>query len=368
MPPARTRPLFTPIRIRNSGAESALHVLRIAGEVLLDRQGGMEGPDGVVLFSQRRAEEGHHAVAGEGVHPAPVALHLPGEQSEAPVHHLVDDLRIEPLRQRSETDDIGKQDGDLPALALHRRRGHQRRRLRPQRRATTPAEPLLGLVGEPARRALREEWSAACATEPPTLPVRRPATRTIHFARPSPNDRSAGTSATSSVDVSVRERHARSGRSPTPSVELNWPDSRQEGGRVGGWVVGQADTAGPNVLGSTVRRPAPRLLAAADPRGPRRCAAYAHRRHIGSPIGLRTDATRPGAETVDMRRPGRPPWPSPPPSPKCRTRPCRAGLNWPAAADRPAKVHLLLKCQAAATWLVPLRAARLHERAARRRV
>ena len=164
-------------------AESALHVLGVAGQVLLDRQGGMDGPDGVVLFSQRRAEEGHHAVAGEGVHPAPVALHLPGEQSEAPVHQLVDDLRVEPLRQRSETDDIGKQDGDLPALALHRRWGHEAPPP-PQRRATTPAEPLVGLVGEPARRALHEEWSAAFAAESPTLPVRRPGNEDNPFRPP----------------------------------------------------------------------------------------------------------------------------------------------------------------------------------------
>jgi len=181
--------------------EAALHVLRVPGEMLLDRQGGMDGPDGVVLLSQRRTEERHHPVAREGVHPAPVTLHLPAEQNEAPIHHLVDNLRIEPLRQRGETDDIGKQDGDLPALALHPRRGHHRRRLRPQRRATTPAEPLVGLVGEPARRALRKKWSAALATEPPPLPVRPPATRTIHLARPSPNDRSAGTSATSRLET-----------------------------------------------------------------------------------------------------------------------------------------------------------------------
>ena len=114
------------------GAESALHVLRVAGEVLLDRQRGMDGPDGVVLFSQRRPEERHHPVARERIDPAPVTLHLPGEQSEAPVHHLVDDLRIEPLRQRSETDDIGKQDGDRSALPPRRRRGRRRRCRLPQ--------------------------------------------------------------------------------------------------------------------------------------------------------------------------------------------------------------------------------------------
>src|SRR5207249_7172490 len=35
-------------------------------------------------------------------------------------------------------------------------------------------------------------------------------------------------------------------------------------------LSGQADAAGRNALSSTARRPGPRLLAAADPRGPRR--------------------------------------------------------------------------------------------------
>ena len=76
----------------------------------------MDGADGMVLLSQRRAEERHHPVAGEGIEPAPVALHLPGDEGEAPVHDLVDDLRVEPFRQRGETDDIGEEDRDLSAL------------------------------------------------------------------------------------------------------------------------------------------------------------------------------------------------------------------------------------------------------------
>jgi hypothetical protein len=40
---------------------------------------------------------------------------------EAPVHNLVDLLRVPPLGQARQAGDIGKQDGHLTALALKRR-------------------------------------------------------------------------------------------------------------------------------------------------------------------------------------------------------------------------------------------------------
>ena len=77
-----TSPEFSPTRIWTRdplGSPQAVGVLR---DRLLHAQGGVAGPDGVVLVGQRRAEQRHDAVAHDLVDGALVAvdgLHHPLE-------------------------------------------------------------------------------------------------------------------------------------------------------------------------------------------------------------------------------------------------------------------------------------------------
>ena len=60
----------------------------------------MAGALGVVLVGERRAEEGHDAIAGELVDRTLVAVDLGHEDLETAVQDLVDLLRVQLLGQR----------------------------------------------------------------------------------------------------------------------------------------------------------------------------------------------------------------------------------------------------------------------------
>ena len=85
---------------------------------LLHGEGGVTGPDGVVFMGQRRPEQGHDAVAQDLVDRAFVAVH--GVHHE--VQHRIQDLpglfRIEAGDQLRRALDVGKEHGDLLALAF----------------------------------------------------------------------------------------------------------------------------------------------------------------------------------------------------------------------------------------------------------
>jgi hypothetical protein len=140
----------------------------------------------VVLVGDRRAEEGHDAVAGELIDRALVAMHGAGEELEAAVHDRVDGLWIEALRERAEPHDIGEEHRDLLALALERAAGGEdllrevrwgvglrrpesrlgsRGRRRHQRGRTASAEPAAGRVHVPARRTHHVQGRGTGVTE-----------------------------------------------------------------------------------------------------------------------------------------------------------------------------------------------------------
>ena len=101
----------------------SLDPLPVALHRLLDGQGGMTGPLGMVLVGQGGAEEGHHPVAGELVDGALVAVDLGHQDLEAPVHDLVDLLGVQLLGEGGVVGHVREEDGDDLALPLYRGAG-----------------------------------------------------------------------------------------------------------------------------------------------------------------------------------------------------------------------------------------------------
>jgi hypothetical protein len=95
-----------------------LQLAIVVPERPLDREGRVGRAPRTVLVRDRRAEEGHHPVAGVLVDRALEAMHLRGDQLEAPVHDPVHVLRVLLLREGGEAGDVGEEDGDLTALPL----------------------------------------------------------------------------------------------------------------------------------------------------------------------------------------------------------------------------------------------------------
>ncbi len=88
----------------------------LVADRLLETQGRQDGAAGVVLVRDRRAEQGHEAVAQELVDGPLVAVDRPQGELEEPVDQEMHDLRSEPLRQPSGPDHVAEDDGDLLAL------------------------------------------------------------------------------------------------------------------------------------------------------------------------------------------------------------------------------------------------------------
>ena len=85
---------------------------------LLHGQGGVTGPHGVVLVGQRRPKQGHDAVAHDLVHRAFVAVHGRHQALQHRVEELPGLLGIALGQEFHRALEIGKQHGDLLALAF----------------------------------------------------------------------------------------------------------------------------------------------------------------------------------------------------------------------------------------------------------
>jgi hypothetical protein len=96
----------------------ALDVLPERPETLLDRDRRADRSVGVVLVGDRRAEEGHDAVAEELVHRAFVAVDRVEDHLEGAVHDQVDVLGIEAFRHGRKPRDVREHHRDLLPLAL----------------------------------------------------------------------------------------------------------------------------------------------------------------------------------------------------------------------------------------------------------
>ena len=137
---------------------------------------GADGPLGVVLVRDRSPPDGHHRVADELLHRAAEALDDAPRVLEVAGEELPHLLGVSRLRERGEADEVGEEHRYQPPLGLGRRaRWGREGRLRLERGAALPAEPVVRRVGRPARDAGTSELRAAAAAELPPGLV-RPAT------------------------------------------------------------------------------------------------------------------------------------------------------------------------------------------------
>ena len=72
----------------------------------------------VILVRDRSPEQRHDSVAEELIDRTLVLVNLGEHQVESSSHQAMDDLRVEPLAERSEARHIHEEHGDLLALAL----------------------------------------------------------------------------------------------------------------------------------------------------------------------------------------------------------------------------------------------------------
>lgn len=82
---------------------------------------------GIVLVSDRGAEESDQSVSDHLVDLAAMGDDVLGQPLEAPVHQVLDQLGVQALRQRREPDEVGEDDGDHPALVDQLKRPTARR-------------------------------------------------------------------------------------------------------------------------------------------------------------------------------------------------------------------------------------------------
>jgi hypothetical protein len=97
----------------------ATRPLDFCGVVLhrrLHGQGGVAGPDTMILIDDRRAEQGHNAVAHDLVHRALVAVHRIHHQREDRIEAVARFLGSTVGEQCQRALDIGEQHADRRAL------------------------------------------------------------------------------------------------------------------------------------------------------------------------------------------------------------------------------------------------------------
>jgi len=97
---------------------AAAQLGRVLGDVVEHLQGGVAGAPSMVLVGDRRAEDGHDAVAGELVDGAREALDCAGEDGEEALHDLAPLLRVLPLGEVHRAAHVGEEDRHLLALAI----------------------------------------------------------------------------------------------------------------------------------------------------------------------------------------------------------------------------------------------------------
>jgi hypothetical protein len=94
----------------------------------LDLQPGAHRALGIVLVRDRRAKDGQHGVAHQPRHGAAIAVDGPVHKRKGAVHHLGDQLWVEPLTHGGGAHHVREQHGHLLALAFglaRRGRGFQ---------------------------------------------------------------------------------------------------------------------------------------------------------------------------------------------------------------------------------------------------
>ena len=96
----------------------ATHLVAIATQRRLHGQGGVAGAQGMVLMGNGGAKQGHNAVAQHLVHRALIAVHRVHHQMQGRVQELPGSFWVESLDEPRGVLEIGKQDGDLLALAF----------------------------------------------------------------------------------------------------------------------------------------------------------------------------------------------------------------------------------------------------------
>ena len=160
-------------------------LFRVRGDRPGDVPGGMARPSGVVLLSERSAEQSHDPIAGELVDRSPEAAHPLGQDGDQTTHDPRPPLGIEMLLHVHRPQHVGEQHRQLLALAhltdRHPPRNSRRHRAsdRCERCPALAAEPFTGLIGRPTRRTDRSsQRPTALRAEPATLPILGPTRRT----------------------------------------------------------------------------------------------------------------------------------------------------------------------------------------------
>ena len=96
----------------------ATHLLAVAAQRVLHRQGGIAGAHGVVLMGERGAKERHDAIAHDLVDGAFIAMHRLHHALQDGVEQLPGLLRVAVGQEFHRALEIRKQHGDLLALAF----------------------------------------------------------------------------------------------------------------------------------------------------------------------------------------------------------------------------------------------------------
>jgi hypothetical protein len=171
----------------NRDAVAPLHLVAVPREIVEHPEGGVSGAKRMVLERERRAEERHDPVAEHLVHGALVGVNRFHHDLEHRIQELSRLLGIAIHQELHRALDVGEDDGDLLALALHRApegedaigqvtrrvaaaRAEAGRDIREggkgaKRRATHVAEAIVGRAFRPARGADAPQNRAAVAAE-----------------------------------------------------------------------------------------------------------------------------------------------------------------------------------------------------------
>ena len=135
----------------------------------LHGQGSVTGPHGVIFVRHWRPEEGHDAIAQHLVHRALKAVHGVHHALQRRIEELLGGFRVEVADQLRGAFEVGKQHGDLLALAFQ---------------GTSGGEDFLGQIGwGVGERRRRVAWRrgrrlAARCRRRPSRPGTRPASST----------------------------------------------------------------------------------------------------------------------------------------------------------------------------------------------
>ena len=132
--PATTSPVLSPTRSPDGAPppRSSSSTRRTAR--CIDSE-APDGPLGVVLVRDRRAEDRHDAVAGQLVDVTAERLDRAGQRRQHPVGDGADPLRVQVFGPGGEVGQVAEEDGDDPPL------GDRQRCAAAERRAAVVAEP-----------------------------------------------------------------------------------------------------------------------------------------------------------------------------------------------------------------------------------